>query len=275
MKFNLSPTAKIGAVILGMMLFLAAFGPWLAPHDPLKTNMARRLGPPSLEYPLGTDRLGRCQASRLLVGARYSLGAALAASGLALATGGFFGLLAGMSGRLSEAVIMRLVDMALAFPGLILALVLTGVMGPSLWSVCIGTAAAGWAWWARFVRGLTVSARSRGFVQAGKIVGVRGPALLRRYILPQLTPPVLVAASLKTGWMIIAISGLSYLGLGAQPPTPEWGAMLHESRLYMTRAPWLMLAPGLAVSITVLACNLLAEGLRDTIDVTQGQQIQP
>ncbi len=275
MSRGMGKSAKTGAAMLALMALLAMLGPLISPHDPLRTNLSHRLEAPSLEYPLGTDRLGRCQASRLLVGARYSLGAAMAASALALVAGACLGLLAGMSGPRTESLTMRLVDMALAFPGLILALVITGVMGPSLWSVCLGAAAAGWAWWARFVRGLTASARSRGFVRAGRVVGVRGPALLRRYILPQLTPPVLVAASLKTGWMIIAISGLSYLGLGAQPPTPEWGAMLQESRLYMTRAPWLMLAPGLAVSLTVLACNMLAEGLRDAMDLTQDAEVQP
>lgn len=248
--------------LLTVLVVSAVLATWLAPHDPFETDLNRRLQPPSWQYPLGTDQLGRCELSRLLLGARLSLGASVATSALALGVGACFGLMAGLAGRFSGAVLAVVLDMALALPGLVLAVVLIGLWGPSLCGLVLGLAGASWPWWARLLRGLVLSAKEKEFVLGGKAVGVRGGRLVVRYIVPQLLPPVLAAAALKTGWIILAISGLSYLGLGPQPPTPEWGAMIQESRLYMIRAPWLMLAPGAAITITVLAFNLLGEGLR-------------
>ncbi|ADK85035.1 binding-protein-dependent transport systems inner membrane component [Desulfarculus baarsii DSM 2075] len=260
---------RLGGAIVALLMLVAVAAPWLAPHDPNAVDLGQRLRPPSLERPLGADRLGRDQLSRIIYGARNSLGAAMLASGLALGLGLGLGLLAAMLGGRWDGFLMRLVDVGLAFPGLVLALALAGAMGPSLLSVCLGAAAAGWAWWARFTRGLAVAALARRFVVAGQALGLGRWAIARRYVLPEIAAPILVAASLKTGWMIVAISGLGYLGLGAQPPTPEWGAMLHEARANLARAPWLMLAPGLAITATVLGCNLLAEGLRDRLQVRQ------
>ncbi|MCB2225901.1 MAG: ABC transporter permease subunit [Desulfarculaceae bacterium] len=253
-----------GGALLLTMLAAAMLAPWLAPHDPLATDLVRRLQEPSWHYPLGTDQLGRCVFSRLLWGGRLSLGAALAASLLALAWGACLGLAAGLGGRRADACLNLFIDAALALPGLMLALVLTGMLGPSLPSLVLGLAGASWAWWARLVRSLALGAAHKEYVLAGRAVGVRGTRLLTRYIFPQLREPVLAAAALKTGWIILAISGLSYLGLGAQPPAPEWGGMLQESRLYLTQAPWLMLAPGAAITLTVAACTLLGEGLQQT-----------
>ena len=249
--------------MLLLILAAAALAPWLAPRDPLATDLAQRLQPPGWEHPLGTDQLGRCVLSRLLWGARLSLGASLTASLLALGLGGALGLAAGLGGRLADAGLTWLIDAALALPGLMLALVLTGLTGASLEGLVLGLAGAAWPWWARLVRGLAQSAEAKEYVLGARTVGVRGGRLLRHYILPQLREPVLAAAALKTGWIILAISALSYLGLGPEPPAPEWGSMLQESRLYLSRAPWLMLAPGAAVTLTVAACNLLGEGLQD------------
>ncbi len=251
-----------GGALLLTMLAAALLAPWLAPHDPLATDLARRLQEPSWHYPLGTDQLGRCVFSRLLWGGRLSLGAALAASLLALTWGACLGLAAGLGGRRADACINLFIDAALALPGLMLALVLTGMLGPSLPSLVLGLAGASWAWWARLIRGLAQTAAHKEYVLAGRAVGVRGTRLLAGYIFPQLREPVLAAAALKTGWIILAISGLSYLGLGAQPPAPEWGGMLQESRMYLTQAPWMMLAPGAAITLTVAACTLLGEGLQ-------------
>lgn len=267
-----SGLAVSGAVIIGLLLAAGLLAPWLAPHDPLHIDLGSRLKPPDRDYPLGSDQLGRCELSRLLYGARLSLSTGLAASALALGLGMALGLAAGMGGRRLEALLRGAMDVGLAFPSLILALALTGLMGPSPLSLALGVAAASWPWWARFVRGLTLTAGQREFVLGGAAAGVRGARLIRRYILPQIMPPILAAASLKTGWVILALSGLGYLGLGAQPPTPEWGAMLQESRLYMVKAPWLMLAPGAAVTLTVLGFNLLSEGLRDALEIRKAGQ---
>ena len=261
--------ALCGIVILALLLFIGLAAPWLAPHAPLRTDLGHRLAAPSLAYPLGTDHLGRCVLSRLLFGARISLLAGLGASLLSLALGLAAGLATGLGRRWLETPLRGLLDIALAFPGLLLALVLVGAMGPSPASLVIGIAGSVWPWWGRLVRGLVLGARQSPFVTGGRVVGVAGLRLIWHYILPQIVPPLLVAASLKTAWIILATAGLGYLGLGVQPPTPEWGAMLQESRMYLTRAPWLMLAPGAAVTLAVLGFNLLAEGLRDSLQVRQ------
>jgi len=225
------------------------------------------LQPPGLYYPLGTDSLGRCVLSRLLYGARTSLGGSLLASTLALGIGVLLGLGSALGNRRLRGPLKGLIDIFLAFPGLVLALVIIGVLGPSWGSLILGLAASGWAWYGRLIRSLVLTAEGKEFVRGGRALGVGGLRLLRRYLLPLLGPPLLVTVSLRLGWMVLGLAGLSYLGLGPQPPNPEWGAMLQESRIYFLRAPWLMIAPGLALTLTVLGFNLLAEGLRDALDL--------
>ena len=258
-----------GIIILALLLCIGLAASLLSPHDPLQTDLVHRLSKPSLKYPMGTDHLGRCVLSRLFFGARVSLLTGLCASLLSLLVGLAAGLASGL-GRGWLGIPMRgLLDIGLAFPGLLLALVLVGAMGPSPASLVVGIAGAVWPWWGRLVNGLVISAKQNQFVTGGRVVGVSGFRMVRDYILPQIIPPLLVAASMKTAWIILATAGLGYLGLGVQPPTPEWGAMLQESRMYLAKAPWLMLAPGGAVTLVVLGCNLLAEGLRDSFQVRQ------
>lgn len=257
---------------MGLAVFLisgAVFAPLLSPHDPLNIDLSCRLKPPSKNYLLGTDNLGRCVFSRILYGARISLAASLSASTIALLLGMLAGLAAGLGGRPTDMVFMRMADMVLAFPGLIFVLVITGIMGPSLKSMLLGLVLTAWAWWARFVRGLLLAAKEREFVHGAFALGVRGFRLVFRYILPQIAPQILVVFSMSIGSMIAAVSGLSYLGLGAQPPEPEWGMMLKEARIYLMAAPWLMLAPGTAVTLSVLAFHLFGEGLRDLLQVKE------
>jgi ABC-type dipeptide/oligopeptide/nickel transport system permease subunit len=261
----LSGKGAAGLILTGLVFALALAGPMLSPHDPLRTDLFQRLQAPSWTYPLGTDALGRCLLSRVLWGARISLGTGLLALGLALGIGVFIGLLSVLSGKWLDGPVKGLMDMALAFPGMILALMMIGIFGPSVFSLIFGLAAAGWAWWARLSRSLVKSALAKEFVLGGRMAGVRGLRLIVHYLFPQIWPQVLIAASLRAGWTILMVAGLGFLGLGSQPPTPEWGAMLQESRLYLVRAPWLMIAPGLAITLTVLALNLLSEGLRDTL----------
>lgn len=251
-----------GALILALMALAVGAAPWLAPQDSLRVELAERLQPPSAAHLLGTDQLGRDQLSRLLYGGRVSLLAGLAASGAALALGLAWGIGAGLAGRAGGFLLMRVADVGLAFPGLLLALVLVGTWQGGVAALVAALALTGWAWWARLARGLLQEALGREHVLGGRALGMGAGRLLGCYLLPQMWPPLAVAAAMKTGWIIVALSALGYLGLGIQPPHPEWGAMLQQSRLYMSRAPWLMLAPGGAVFLVVLACNLIAEGLR-------------
>ncbi len=250
-----------GALLLCIIISAAVFAPALAPKDPLAPDLYHRLKPPSALYPLGTDHLGRCMLSRLLFGARTSLTGALSASALSVFVGIGVGSLAGLSGAGIGFFLNAVIDMALALPGLIVALVLSGLLGNSIQSLVIGLVMAGWPWWARLARSLTISASRKEFVLAGRVAGVRGMRLLLCYLLPQFSTTVMAAMALKTGWILLAFSGLSYLGLGPPPPTPEWGRMLQEAAVYLPQAPWLMLAPGSAITLTVMALNFIGEAL--------------
>lgn len=268
-RFRWNALMISGSLILAVMFLAGLSAPLLSPHDPLLVDLAQRLKPPDNEFLLGTDHLGRCVFSRLLHGARLSLSVSLCATGLSLLMGMAAGIGFGLAGPLLNTPLRGVIDVALAFPGMLLALVLAGILGPSHTGLILGIALAGCAWWMRFIRDQILHAMTREFVLAGRVVGARGPRLVQHYLIPQILPPVLTAASLKTGWSIMAISALGYLGMGAQPPSPEWGIMLQESRLYMVRAPWLLLGPGAAVTLTVLGFNLLAEGLRDAFQVKE------
>jgi ABC-type dipeptide/oligopeptide/nickel transport system permease subunit len=256
-----------GSILCLLLLLICLLGARLAPHDPLALDLSRQLAPPSAAHLCGTDQLGRCVLSRLLCGARNSLASALAAVALSLSIGLPLGFLAGLSARRIDRLLMALCDAVLAFPFLILALAVTAAFGPSLRSLILGAGLAGWAWQARFVRGMTLDAKDKDFVRQAKAISLPRLTLLRRCILPQLLPPLLVSASLSAGRMIVVISSLSYLGLGIQPPEPEWGVMLREAMLHTAAAPWLAIAPGAAASLSVLAFNLLGEGLKDWFQI--------
>ena len=259
-------TGVAGLVIVAGVALIAIAAPLIAPDDPTRVDALRRLAPPSADTWLGTDNLGRDIASRLIWGARLSLGTAGLAALLILTIGVGLGMIAGFYGGLVDDVLMRIVDVLLAFPALILALAIAGVLGPSITSVMIGIVAVAWADYARVMRGQVLSARERQYVEAARATGVRNTRILARHLLPNVLPPILVLASLEMGGLILAISGLSFLGLGAQPPTPEWGAMLNDGRSFIAAAPQLMIYPGLAISIVVVGFNLLGDGLRDAFD---------
>lgn len=261
--------AVAGLILIGLIGTLVVSAPQIAPHDPLALNLDQRLLGPSRSFPLGTDDLGRCVLSRLLFGGRLSLGAGLYVSAIILAAGFTVGTISGLAGGRLDSLLMRLVDLLLAFPPLILALTVAGLLGPSLTHVMTGVAFVGWAAYARLVRGLVLSAKDREYVEAARVLGARGLRLVTRTVLPQVLPGVLVLASFEMKWVVLAISGLSFLGLGAQPPTPEWGAMLNEARMVMRSNPHLMMATGGAIFLTVLGFNLLGEGLRDAFQVKE------
>lgn len=260
------PTAVVGLVIVGAMAALAIAAPLIAPADPTAVDGARRLLPPGPDALLGTDNLGRDILSRLMWGARLSLGTAALATVLILTIGVGIGLVSGYYGGLIDDVVMRVVDVILAFPALILALAIVGVLGPGIGSVMIGIVSVAWADYARVMRGLVLAARERQYVEAARATGVRDARILLRHLLPNVFPPIIVLSSLEMGGLILAVSALSFLGLGAQPPTPEWGAMLNDGRAFIAAAPQLMVYPGLAISIVVVGFNLLGDGLRDALD---------
>ncbi len=263
---RLDPLTLAGAALVGMFLLAAVFAPLLAPHDPTTIDAAQRLAGPSLRHPLGTDYLGRDLLSRLLYGSRWSLGTVVLAATLILGIGVTVGSVAGYYGGRLDDVLMRIVDVLLAFPGLILALAVAGTLGPGIGSVMIGLVSIWWVSYARIVRGLVLGLRERPFIEAARALGFSDRRIVFRHVLPNILPPVLVLATLEMGELILALTALNFLGLGAQPPTPEWGAMINDARPFLFTAPRLMIYPGLAISLLVVGFNLLGDGLRDILD---------
>jgi peptide/nickel transport system permease protein len=258
--------AIVGGVIL-VVLALAALGaPWLAPRDPIKTAPRAALQSPGGAYVLGSDQLGRDVASRVLHGARLSLVVGLISVSIAITVGAPVGLVAGFyAGRL-DALLMRIIDVMLAFPGILLALAIVSVLTPGLGNVMIAVGLSAVPTYARLVRGSVLAARENLYVEAARALGGRDLWILRRYILPNVVAPLIVTATLGLGTAILAAAGLSFLGLGSQPPTPEWGRMLSEGRDYLREAWWIATFPGIGIMLTVLAMNLLGDGLRDVLD---------
>jgi len=259
-------SALAGLIVVALLVTLALAAPVVAPHDPAVQQPAARLAAPSATFPLGTDNLGRCLLSRLLYGSRVSLAAALAASLLALGLGVGVGAVSGYVGGWVDAALMRVVDLILAFPLLVLALAITGFLGVGMKSVLIGIVSVWWASYARIVRALVLSMRERPFVEAARSIGAGHARIVTRHVLPNVVAPVIVLATLEIGGLILAVSGLNFLGLGVRPPTPEWGAMLNDGRPFLRSAPQLMIYPGLLMSLAVLGFNLLGDGLRDALD---------
>lgn len=250
-----------GLMIVSGLVVIALFAPLITPHPPLQMDLDRRLEGPNQTYLLGTDHLGRCLLSRLMEGTRYSLGMALLTQAMAWLIGITIGMIAGSRGGRLDFFLMRFVDLTLAFPSLILSLAIIGFLGPGIQNAMLAFALVHWAYYARLVRGLVLEIKERTFIEAARSIGVRPFRMLLRHYFPNLFSPLLVITSLDTGRVIFSLSGLSFLGLGSQPPTPDWGVMLNEGRLFLTTAPHLMLFPGMAIFLTVMGFNLLGESL--------------
>jgi peptide/nickel transport system permease protein len=261
-----SPLALVGLAIVALLFVAALAAPLLTPHDPTAVDALQRLEGPSLEHPLGTDHLGRDLLSRLLYGSRWSLGTVALAAAMILSIGVSVGAVAGYYGGFIDDFLMRVVDVLLAFPGLVLALAIAGTLGPGIENVMIGLVSVWWASYARIVRGMVLALRERPFVEAARSLGFGDLRIIFRHILPNVLPPVVVLATLEMGELILAIAALNFLGLGAQPPTAEWGAMINDGRPFLLSAPQLMLYPGLAISLAVIGFNLLGDGLLDALD---------
>lgn len=246
----------------------------LTPYDPLNQNIAERLHPPSTKYPLGTDPLGRDVLSRLLVGARISLQISIIVVAISVTIGTAVGVIAGYFGGWIDEALMRFVDIILAFPGIILAIVIAGILGPSLGNIMIALAAVGWTQYARVIRGSVLSVKEQEFVTASKLVGTSTPRVIIRHVIPNVISPVVVLATMDMATVVLATAGLSFLGLGAQPPTPEWGTMLSDGRSYLRHAWWIVNFPGLAIMVTVLGFNILGDSLRDLLDPRETGDVQ-
>jgi peptide/nickel transport system permease protein len=258
--------AMVGAAILAVLALMAVGAPRLASRDPIRTAPREALQPPGARYLLGTDQFGRDVASRVLHGARLSLTVGLIAVGIAVGLGVPIGLVSGFYGGRLDVFAMRVMDVMLAFPGILLALAIVGVLSPGLGNVMIAVGLAAVPTYARLTRASVLSARELLYVEAARAMGGRDRVILARYILPNVVAPLIVTSTLGLGTAILSAAALSFLGLGSPPPTPEWGRMLSEGRDYLREAWWISTFPGLAIMLTVLAMNLLGDGLRDVLD---------
>jgi peptide/nickel transport system permease protein len=250
---------------------LAALAGPLLSQPPERTNTAQKLLPPSFSHPLGTDQFGRDQLARLLDGGRRSLGAAMIVLAGVLVISLIVGVTAGMAGGIVDTAAMRLLDVILSIPSIALALAVVGVLGVGYENLLLAVTASSWAYYARLARSCVRLARSRQDVIAGRLAGVGWPRVVSGHVIPRVVVQLLIVATLDVSGVIIRLAGLSFLGLGVQPPDAEWGAMLAESRLYFTVAPWLLLAPATAILLSVISANLIGNALRDAADVGGGR----
>ena len=257
---------KLGAGLLILVLFTALAAPLLAPYDPALQNLEERLQGPSWSHPLGLDELGRDILSRLVYGSRVSISVGLSVVIFAGLLGAAIGAVAGYFGGRLDAVLMRLSDVFLAFPGILLAIALVAVLGPALRNVILALVVIGWVGYARLVRGQVLQIREQEFVLAARSAGVGPGRILLRHVLPNVVPTFLVQASLGMAGAILAEAGLSFLGLGIQPPTPSWGAMINAGRSHLLDAPHLALFPGVAILVTVMGLNFLGDALADSLN---------
>ncbi|WDY60038.1 nickel ABC transporter permease subunit NikC [Pseudomonas sp. PSKL.D1] len=259
----------LGLLLVGLLAMLALFGPWLAPHDPDLVNLSLRLQAPDASHWLGTDHLGRDLLSRLIVGTRLSLGSVMLTLALVLALGIAVGGVAGFVGGRTDLLLMRLCDMFMTFPTLVLAFFFVTLLGTGLTNVIVAIALSHWAWYARMVRGLVIAQRGREYVLAARLAGASRWARLRQHVLPNIAGPLLVLATMDIGHMMLHVSGLSFLGLGVTPPAAEWGVMINDAKEFIWTHPQLLLLPGLMIFFSVMAFNLLGDALRDRLDPTR------
>ena len=270
--FSANRGAVAGLVVIALVLFCALFAPLIAPHDPNLTNNAVFLKPPfwqeggSLSYPLGTDAIGRDILSRLLYGARLSLVIGIAVVALAIVVGIVLGLIAGFFKGIADIAIMRLMDILMTMPSLLLAIVIVAILGPGLMNAMLAVAIVVLPHYVRITRAAVIAESSKDYVVAAQVSGAQTTRLMFSEILPNCAAPLIVQATLGVSTAILDAAALGFLGLGAQPPTPEWGTMLADAREFVLRAWWVVTFPGLAILITVLAFNLLGDGLRDALD---------
>jgi len=257
----------IGIVLAAVLILLALCAPLVAPNDPIKVNMTHTLEKSSTDFPLGTDQLGRCVLSRLLYGARTSLGVTCLVLAVTIFIGTLIGAVSGLfAGKWPDKLLTAFCEVILAFPGLILALVISGLLGPGIMNVMLAIALVSWARYARVVRSLVIGVREADYMRAARVSGTSGLHLVTRHILPNIGGAIGTIVVTDIGSTILRFAGLSFIGLGAQAPEAEWGMMINEARLFMAKAPSLIIYPVLAVTVSVFAFQLISDGLRDRLD---------
>lgn len=271
-QFAKNKSALFGLFIVLILVFLACFAPLIAPYEPNIQNLAHRLIPPfwnelgSLEHILGTDDFGRDLLSRIIYGARISIMIGLISVGISLSFGLVMGIFAGFYAKFADLIIGRIIDIMLSIPAILLAIVIVAILGPSLYNAMIAIGIVGIPTYARIVRASVLGEKEKEYVMASRVNGSSNLRLMFKVILPNCATPIIVQATMGFASAVLEAAGLSFLGLGAQPPTPEWGAMLADSLQYITTAPWMILYPGLAIFLTVLGFNLIGDGLMDVLD---------
>jgi len=266
-RFGKNRLALVGLVIVTGWCVIAIFAPFLAPYDPMEINLKHRLQPPSARHWLGTDFYGRDVLSRIIHGAKYDVIIAVSAVMFAAGIGTPAGVIAGYYGGGVDEIIMRITDVIMAFPSLVLAMALAAVLGPGLEKAIFVMAFVGTAGYARLARGSTLSVKEEFYVEAARAVGSSTPRILFKHILPNIVSPIIVRATLGMGFTVLLAATLSFIGLGITPPTPEWGAMINEGRLHLVTGKWWITTfPGLAIMSLVLGFNLIGDGLRDILD---------
>ena len=261
-----NPTAVAGMVIIVLMGLLAIFAGWLAPFDPIRISLSERLQPPSMTHWFGTDEMGRDILSRVMYGARISLRIGIVVVSIAGVLGTVIGAAAGFLGRWSDAVIMRIMDVILSFPSLVLAMALAAALGPGLTNAVIAVAFVMIPKFARLSRGEALAVKERQYIAAARVSGASSPWIIVNHVLPNCVNSVIVLATLTLGDTILIAASLSFIGLGAQPPTPEWGAMISVGRKFLMDHPWYAAFPGVFILVTVIGFNILGDALRDVLD---------
>lgn len=261
--------AVLGSVIIGLLLLAALTADFISPYNPDEIKLEDKLQPPSLSHPLGTDQLGRDQLSRMIYGTRTTFELSIVIVGITATFGVIAGIIAGYYGGIIDEILMRIIDLLLAFPTIILALVIIGALGPGVVNTVIAISLVGWLYYARVARASTLSIKEKEYVEGARAMGCSDLYICTRYIFPNCLPPIIVLVTLNMGGVILTIASLGYLGLGAQPPTPEWGTMLNDGREFLRDCPWLSIAPGFLIMASVLAFNFIGDGLRDILDPRQ------
>ncbi|WP_339167651.1 nickel ABC transporter permease subunit NikC [Paenibacillus sp. FSL R5-0341] len=260
---------QICSVIILLFFVIALLAPWIAPHDPVKVNLLQKLASPSLEHWLGTDHLGRDNLTRLMYGARVSLGFATLIFLSSLLIGVIVGSISGYLGGWVDSLLMRLCEGIMAFPNLVLVLGIVGIFGPGLMQVLLALMMVQWVYYARICRNMVVSLKERNFIAAARVSGSSSWTIIRKHIIPNVQRPIVVMGTLEMGWAIMDISALSFLGLGIQPPNAEWGAMIHEGTGYIRSHPELMIYPGVLILLVVITFNILGEALSERYGIAK------
>lgn len=265
-RFKNNPMCIIGVVLMGLLIFIAIFGPFVTPYDPLLVDTANRFHSPNGTNWFGTDEFGRDIFSRILSGARNAVQIGMVSVVVAFLGGIVLGLISGFYGGIVDTILSRLLEIWMSFPDILFVIAVVAILGPSLNTVILSLGFLSIPAYARIVRGSVLSARQEVYVEAARSIGVNNSRIMSTHILPNVVAPLIILSSMRFGSALLTGAGLSFIGLGAQPPSPEWGAILATGRMYMYQAPWITIFPGLAIAVFVLGVNMLGDGLRDVLD---------